>query len=137
MVSIFSGSGLIPPAVSTIPKNGTDLQFILTLSGLRCKLISRHLSRNLMTLASCSSCVDPNTRMSSAIFFTPSRPQSKSHKALSNKSPTLQSPITRTLNTYTPSGGSIAVSNLDWALNGKWKNPFVASNTPKYLASFS
>ena len=137
MVSTFFGSGLIPSAVSAIPKNGTDLQFILTLSGLRCKSISRHLSRNLMTLALCSSCVDRNTRMSSAIFFTPGRTESKSHKALSNKSPALQSPIARMLNTDTPSGVSIAVSNLDLALNGKWKNPFVASNTLKYLASFN
>ena len=72
-----------------------------------------------MTLASCSSYVDPNTRMSSAIFFTPGRPESKSHKALSNKSQTLQSPIAKTLNTYTPSGVSVAVSNLDQVLSGK------------------
>ena len=136
MVSTFFGSGLIPSAVSTIPKNGTDLQFILTLSGVKCKSISRHLSRNLMTLTSHSSCVDPNTRMSSAMFFTP-RPESKSHEALSNKSPALQSPIARTLNTNTPSGVNIAVSNLDLALSGKWKNPLVASNTLKYLASFN
>ena len=71
------------------------------------------------------------------MFFTPGRPESKSCKALSNKSPALQSLIARTLNTYTPSGVSIAVSNLDQALNGKWKNPFLASNTLKYLASFS
>ena len=90
-----------------------------------------------MTLASCSSCVDPNTRMLSAMFFTPGRPESKSHKALSNKSPALQSPIARMLNTYTPSGVSMAVGNLDLALNGKWKNPLVASNTLKYLASFN
>ena len=65
------------------------------------------------------------------------RPDSKSHKALSNKSPALQSPIARTLNTYTPSGVNIAVSNLDLALSSKWKNPLVASNTLKYLASFN
>ena len=137
MVSTFFGFGLIPSAVSPIPKNGTDLQFILTLSGLRCKSTSRHLSRNLMTLVSYSSCVDLNTRMSSAIFFMPGRPESRSHKMLSNKSPALQSPIARMLKTYTPSGISIAVSNLDSALNIKWKNPLVASNTLKYLASFS
>ena len=136
-VPTFFGSGLIPSAVSIIRKNGTHLQFILTLSGLRCKSISRHLSRNLIALASCSSCVDPNTRMSSAIFFTPGRPESKSHKALSNKSPALQSSIARTLNTYTPSGVNIAVSNLDRVLNGKWKIPLVASKTLKYLASFN
>ena len=89
-----------------------------------------------MTLASCSSCVDPNTRMLFTIFLTPGRPESKSHKAL-NKSPVLESPIARTLNTYTPCGVSIAFSNLDWALNGKWENPLVASNTLKNLASFS
>ena len=61
-----------------------------------------------MTLASCSSYIDPNTRMSSAIFFTLGRPESKSHKAPSNKSPTLQIPRARMLNTYTPSGVSIA-----------------------------
>ena len=137
MVSTFFGSGLIPLAISTIPKNGTELQLILTLSGLRCKSNSRHLSRNLMTLASCSSCVDPNTRMSSAIFLTTGRPESKSHKALSNKSPALESPIARMLNTYVHSGVSIAVSNLDRALNGKWKNPLVALNTLKNLASFN
>ena len=137
MVSTFFGSGLIPSAVSIIPKNGTDLQFILTLSGLRCKSIFRHLSRNLMTLAPCCSCVDPNTRMSSAIFLTPGRPESKSHKALSNKSPALQSPIARILDTNTPSGVNMVVSSLDQSLNGKWKNPFMASNTLKYLASFN
>ena len=97
MASIFFGSGLIPFSVSIIPKNGTDLQFILTFSGLRCRSISKHLSRNLMTLASCSFCVDPNTMMSSAMFVTPARPESKLHKAFSNKSPVLQSPIARTL----------------------------------------
>ena len=71
------------------------------------------------------------------MFFTPGRPKSKSHKVLSNKSPALQSPIARMLNTYTPSGVSMAASNLDLALNGKWKNPLVASNTLKYLASFN
>ena len=71
------------------------------------------------------------------MFFTPGRPESKSCEALSNKSPALQSPIARTLNTYTPSGVSMAVSNLNLALNGKWKNPLVASNTLKYLASFN
>ena len=70
-------------------------------------------------------------------FFMPGRPESKSHKALSNKSPALHKPIARTLNMYTPSGVNIAVSNLDQALNGKWKNPLVASNTLKYLASFN
>ena len=134
MVSTFFGSGLISSAVSTIPKKGTDLQFILTLSGFRCRSISRHFTRNVMTLASCSSCVDPNMRMSSAIFFTPCRPESKSHKALSNRSPALQSPIARTLNT---SGVSMAFGSLDLALNGKWKNPLVALNTLKYLASFN
>ena len=63
------------------------------------------------------------------MFFTPGSPESRSHKALSNKSPVLQSPMARTLNTCTPSGVNIAVSNLDLALNGKRKNPFVASNT--------
>ena len=71
------------------------------------------------------------------MFFTPGRPESKSHKALSNKSSALQSLIARTLNTYTPSGVSMAVSNLDLALDSKWKNPLVASNTLKYLASFN
>ena len=67
----------------------------------------------------------------------PGRPESKSHKALSNKSSALQSPIAKTLNTYTPSGDKIAVSILDQALNGKWKNPLVASNTLKNLTSFN
>ena len=79
--------------------------------------------------ASCSSCVDPNTRMLSAMFLIPGSLESRSRKALSNKLPALQSPMARTLNTHTPSGINIAVSNLDLALNGKWKNPFVASNT--------
>ena len=80
-----------------------------------------------MTLASCSS----------AMFFTPGRPESKSYKAISNKSPALQSPIARTLKTYTPSGVNIAVSSLDLALSSRWKNHLVASNTLKYLASFN
>ena len=67
--------------------------------------------------------------MSSTMFVTPGRPESRPLKILSNKSPALQCPIARTLNTSIPSGVNMAVSNLDWALNGKWKNPLVATNT--------
>ena len=73
----------------------------------------------------------------SAPYFPGLSESFKQLEALSNKSPALQSPIARMLNTYTPTGVSIAVSNLDLALNGKWKTPFVASNTLKYLASFN
>ena len=91
-----------------------------------CPLMGNPGSATVITLASY---VDPNTRMLSAMFLTPGNPESRSHKALSNKSPALQSLMARTLNTYTPSDVNIAVSNLDRALNHKWTNPFVTSNT--------